>query len=176
VSAFVSVFLAAAVIALTVLPHCTADRRLHRACFAADLALCILGAVLLILSRCLAAGLFSDAALTEDFRAWAQDVYFLWVCLSGVLAAVAGGAVLAAAVIRHPMRRVRHAVAAAVSLILLIVGGGYTALAENAAADLTTPVRLWTWGCAVLVLAGIAADAARSMKNPPAAPKKKKKL
>ena len=49
-SAFVSVFLAAAVIALTVLPCCTADRRLHRACFAADLALCILGAVLLILS------------------------------------------------------------------------------------------------------------------------------
>ena len=166
----------AVVIAVSVLPYCVQDRRVRRACFIADAVLCALGALSLLLSLLLAGGIFSDSALAEDYRDWASDLFYLWVRVSGVSAAVAGGAVLTAALIRHPLRRIRTAVAAAVSVVLLILGGAFSAFAWSETADLVTTVHLWTLGCAALVLAGPAVDAWRAMreKPKPAAPKKKK--
>ncbi len=157
---FVAVLLSAAAIAVTVLPHFLHSRALLRAVLIANLLLCALGGVCLLLSVRLSARVLADAASDAAFCGWASDMLSVFQRAGGGFAAVTGGITLLAALIRHRMRRVRSGVMAAVSILFWFLGGAYAVMCETPAADLTTPVQLWTAGCALLLLTGSAVDAA----------------
>lgn len=157
--------LGAAVIAVSVAPYFLRTRRALTAVLITDLALLAAGVGCLMASVLTVRGTLANAALDSEYRAWAWDVYKLWVRGAGITAAVPGVIALVAAWARHPWRRVRNAVTAAVSILLLVVGGVYVLIAENGTADLVTPAWLWTFGCAALVLAGAAVDAAHALRE-----------
>lgn len=161
---------------LSLLPYLTHRRGLLRTVLVTECVLCVLGAVCVILSVVTARAVLSDPALTEEGRAWAADTYTLWCRMSGVFAGVIGGCVLLAALLPHPMRRMRTAVTAAALVILLVLGQAYLAVAASDVLDLTLPITLWTLGCAFLVRLGAAVDAIRFC-TPPAKnlPQKKKR-
>ncbi len=164
--------------ALLLIPCLTDRRGMLRAVLVTECVLCVLGVLCVILSAVSAREVLADPALTDDTRAWAGDMYFLWLRMSGIFAAAVGGCVLLAALIRHPMRRVRAGVIAAVFAVLLILGQTYRTVAANDAADLTLPLSLWTVGCACLSRLGAVVDAVCLQKTPGAVkniPQKKKR-
>ncbi len=165
--AFAAVLLSAAAIAVTVLPHFLHSRTLLRAVLLANLLLCAVGAMCLFLSvsltvdtRVLAAVVAEDA----EFWEWAADMLSVWRYTCGFFSAVIGGIALLAALIRHPLRRVRSAVMAVSSVLAWILGGAYAVTCETPVVDLVTLVHLWTAGCALLLLAGSAVDAAWALR------------
>ncbi len=161
--AFAAVLLSAAAIAVTVLPYVFHSRRWLAVLLCVNLLLCIAGigclAGSVFLSRQTLAGAGSDA----EFCGWASDMLSVWRYTGGTFAAAVGGITLLAALIRHRMRWVRSAVMAAVSVLLWFLGGAYALTCETPLADLVTPVHLWTAGCALVILAGAAVDAARAL-------------
>ena len=162
---------------LALLPYFTDRRGVRRAVLVMECVLCVAGVLCVILSAVTAQAILSDPALAGESRAWASDTYSLWVRMSGITACVIGGCVLLAALIRHPMRRMRTAVTAAAFSILLILGRAYLAVAVSDAVDLTWPITLWTVGCACLCRLGAAVDAIRFRAPSPAKniPQKKKR-
>lgn len=161
--AFAAILLSAAAIAVTVLPHILHSRRGLSVLLATNLLLCVAGAVCLVLSVRFSEDTLASAASDAEFCGWASDMLSVWRYTGGTFAAAVGGITLLAALIRHRMRWVRSAVMAAVSVLLWFLGGAYALTCETPLADLVTPVHLWTAGCALVILAGAAVDAAHAL-------------
>ncbi len=141
-------------------PCFSKHRRLLTAALCVDILLLAASAACLIAASVTAGEIFSDTALDAEYRAWAADAYGLWARVSGIFTAVLGGLLLVASLIRHPMRKTRVAVCALGTVLVLIFGGMYAVTAQNAVADLVTPIRLFTVGCACLVPLGAYTDTA----------------
>ncbi len=117
-----------------------------------------LGAVLLAVGiSCLIAASVRIGHITgalpadAEFSAWAADAYSAWARLIGIFSAVIGGVLLVAALIRHPFVKIRTFSAAIVALPILLGGGMYAVTVATEAADLVTPVHLFSIACACLV-------------------------
>ncbi len=140
-------------------------RRVLRAGLFGGAGVLFLGVVCLLAAALLVGGLLSDGGLSVNFKTWAADVWSLYARCTGIGAGVLSLFLLAAALTRHPLFRIRAAVAAVASILLLILGGAYGVVAATDGADLLTPLYLWTVGCAALLSGGNVADAALALSD-----------
>lgn len=160
---FVSVLVIAAVLFACTASVFAKGRALRVAALSVSLALLAAGIFCLIAASVRAGALFANASLDAQFREWASDTYGLWARGAGITSAVLGGILLLAALIRHPLKRIRAAAGAILAALLLIFGGLYAVTVANAVADLVTPVQLCSIAYACLVPLAAYADTAISL-------------
>lgn len=158
-----SLTICCAVIFVCAAPIAAKKRPLLRTAFVLSLVLLAAGIACMIAASVKADVIFSDSALDETYRAWASDTYGLWARTSGIFSAVIGGILVLAALVRHPMVKMRAAIASAVTILLPIGGGIYAVFAENSVTDLVTPIHLLSLACACLIPLGAYLDTAYAL-------------
>ena len=124
-----------------------------------------LGVLSLLFSLILSGALLTDGSLAESFKGWASDVWSLYERFTGIAAFLLALLLLAAALIRHPLFRMRAAVAAVAAVLLLILGGAYGVIAATDGAEVLTPLYLWTVGWAALLQTGNFADILLALRD-----------
>ena len=144
------------VILSTCLRRTAPTRRAKTAVLCAEAIWVLGGALCLGISLWLAAHAEGGTAAE---RAWAADAFALWLKAGGSTAAVTGGILLCAALIRHRRERIRAFVGCMSFLVMLLFGGCYGVLCVGEGIDPS----LWVWlsalGMAGLLRLGAAADA-----------------
>lgn len=112
------------------------------------------------------ASILYDVSLTEEYIAWATDAIRIAIRCGGFLTALIGGAVLAAALIRHPFARIRRVVACAGAILIALLGRAYSAMCVTESASPAVPIQWFAAGFAGLMLCGSLVDAIYRVRHP----------
>lgn len=133
---------------------------------------CSLGILLCIAGTVNYRNLLRDPIVTGDYASWVRDAMSIALRVGGFLTLLIGGTVLVAALIRHPMVRIRSIVACCGTVLTVLLGRAYSVMCVTENASPASLIDLFTGGFAALMLLGSFCDAVFRVCRPPQQPKK----
>lgn len=138
-------------------------------------AVCALGILFCGMGCASFSAILHHATATEEQIAWASDAVWLGLRTGGLLTLLIGGTVLVAALIRHPLVRIRRVVACAGAILMTLLGRGYAAMCVAETVSPAVPVQWFTAGFTALMLCGSFVDALYFARHPDTRPRRRKR-